>query len=83
MLVYVIIDDQSNWLLVILLIFDYFQDDGDDVFYILVFCFGIVLVIGRFGIGYIVEFVDGICQLEFLELIECNDLFSNREEIFL
>lgn len=83
MLVYVIIDDQSNWLLVILLIFDYFQDDGGDVFYILVFCFGIVLVIGRFGIGYIVEFVDGICQLEFLELIECNDLFSNREEIFL
>lgn len=83
MLVYVIIDDQSNWLLVILLIFDYFQDDCGDVFYILVFCFGIVLVIGRFGIGYIVEFVDGICQLEFLELIECNDLFSNREEIFL
>lgn len=81
MLVYAIIDDQSNRSLATSSIFDNFQDDGDDVSYTLVSCSGTVSATGRFGTGYTVESVDGTCQLEFPELIECNDLPSNREEI--
>lgn len=81
MLVYAIIDDQSNRSLATSSIFDYFQDDCGDVSYTLVSCSGTVSATGRFGTCYTVESVDGTCQLEFPELIECNDLPSNREEI--
>lgn len=81
MLVYAIIDDQSNRSLATSSIFDYVQDDGGDISYTLVSCSGTVSATGRVGTGYTVESVDGICQLEFPELIECNDLPINREEI--
>ncbi|XP_062581093.1 uncharacterized protein LOC134242906 [Saccostrea cucullata] len=81
MVVYAIIDDQSNRSLATSSVFNYFKDDGGDVPYTLVSCTGTVSATGRFGTGYTVESLDGTCQLKFPELIECNDLPSNRDEI--
>lgn len=60
---------------------DYRRPEQPVTGYLLVSCSGTVSATGRFGTGYTVESVDGICQLEFPELIECNDLPINREEI--
>ena len=81
MLAYAIIDDQSNRSLGTSSLFNYFQDSSSDVPYTLVSCTGAVTATGRFGTGYTVESLDGTCKLNLPELVECNDLPSNRDEI--
>lgn len=81
MLAYAIIDDQSNRSLGTSSLFNYFQDSSSDVPYTLVSCSGAVTATGRFGTGYTVESLDGTCKLNLPELVECNDLPSNRDEI--
>ena len=82
MLAYAIIDDQSNRSLGTSSLFNYFQDSSSDVPYTLVSCTGAVTATGRFGTGYTVESLNGTCKLNLPELVECNDLPSNRDEIF-
>lgn len=78
---YCMIDDQSNRSLAVSKFFDAFGEHGKETEYVLSSCAGRFNVTGRRASGYVVESLDGSCALKLPNLIECNDIPNNREEI--
>ena len=79
--IYCIIDDQSNRTLGKSNLFNFFGENKSEAEYVLSSCAGRFVTSGRRASGYIVESLDGSAQLEIPEIIECNDIPNNREEI--
>lgn len=80
---YVIIDDQSSRIFVCLDFFNMFDIFIDFVIYILLLCSGFVIFSGRCVLNFIVELIlEGSLVYLYL-VIECDDIFNCREEIFI
>ncbi|XP_061169198.1 uncharacterized protein LOC133178524 [Saccostrea echinata] len=78
---YCMIDEQSNRSLAVSQFFNAFGECGSEIEYVLSSCAGKFNTAGRRASGYMVESIDGTCTLQLPDLIECNDIPNNREEI--
>ncbi|XP_062614379.1 uncharacterized protein LOC134276120 [Saccostrea cucullata] len=78
---YCMIDEQSNRSLAVSQFFNAFGESGSEMEYVLSSCAGKFHTAGRRASGYMVESIDGTCTLQLPDLIECNDIPNNREEI--
>lgn len=78
---YVILDAQSNRLLVRSEFFKLFNIKGQPFPYALKTCAGLVQTSGRKAEGFQVELLDGQTSLLLPPLIECNDVLIDRSEI--
>ncbi|XP_071149457.1 uncharacterized protein [Mytilus edulis] len=79
--VYCVLDDQSNRTLATSDFFNFFRENGKEFEYALASCAGRFVSSGRRASGYILESLDGSSCLNVPEIIECNDIPNNREEI--
>ena len=79
--VYCLLDDQSNRSLATSNLFDTFGNNSQDIVYKLDSCAGQVLTAGRRATGYVVESLDSSVCFKLPELVECNNIPNNRDEI--
>lgn len=79
--VYVIIDEQSNCLLVRLVFFDFFGIFGFEMFYMLLLCLGNIIEYGRRCLNFIIEFFDLSYMIDLFMFIECDQILNIRDEI--
>ncbi|VDI09604.1 Hypothetical predicted protein [Mytilus galloprovincialis] len=79
--VYCVLDDQSNRTLATSDFFNFFRENGKEFEYALASCAGRFVSSGRRASGYVLESLDGSSCLNVPEIIECNDIPNNREEI--
>ena len=61
--------------------FDHFNENTQEIEYVLSSCSGHVTTTGRQASGYIIESLDGSTKLSLPTLIECNQIPNIREEI--
>lgn len=80
-LMYVIIDDQSNRSLAKGEFFQLFGIQGNPFPYLLRTCAGSTEMSGRKAVGFQIETLDGKTCLDLPPLIECNKVMSSRAEI--
>ncbi|XP_052089785.1 uncharacterized protein LOC127726448 [Mytilus californianus] len=79
--VYCVIDDQSNRTLATSDFFNFFRENDTETEYVLASCAGRFVTSGRRASGYVLASLDGSFCLNVPEIIECNDIPNNREEI--
>ena len=78
---YCLIDDQSNRSLATSSFFDAFSENGPPIEYVLSSCSGKYTTAGRRETGYVVEAFDKGFSLSLPELIECDEIPNNHDEI--
>ena len=78
---YALIDDQSNRSLATSSFFDNFGEHSSTLEYVLSSCSGKYRTCGRTANDYVIESIDQHCRLTLPELIECEYMPKNREEI--
>lgn len=78
---YAVIDDQSNRSLARAELLDFFEEDNQDVEYILSSCAGQETRTGRRGKDYAIESLDGNHKMQLHTLIECTQIPNMRQEI--
>ncbi|CAC5377281.1 unnamed protein product [Mytilus coruscus] len=79
--VYCVIDDQSNRTLATSDFFNFFGKNDTETEYVLASCAGRFVTSGRRASGYVLASLDGSSWLNVPEIIECNDIPNNGEEI--
>ncbi|XP_022345684.2 uncharacterized protein LOC111113788 [Crassostrea virginica] len=80
-IVYALVDDQSSHSLATSQFFDYFLPGSFEYQYILSSCGGKIAMSGRRGHGFVIESLDRTHKLELSNVIECNEIPNNRDEI--
>ncbi|XP_061691876.1 uncharacterized protein LOC133509143 isoform X1 [Syngnathoides biaculeatus] len=80
-MMYAILDDQSNRSLARSEFFKLFDIQGDHTPYLMRTCAGTTEMTGRKAVGFQIEALNGEVCLDLPPLIECNEVTSNRSEI--
>ena len=80
-MLYAVIDDQSNRTLANSDFFNSFHEIGPETPYTLASCSGKVTTSGRTASGYIIEAFDGSSKLALPEILECDGIPANYDEI--